>query len=291
MQIVYHIGANCTDDDRLVKSLLKNADAFAAQGIKVPGPSRYRRLLRETIQALDGQPPAPDTRDILLDAIMDEEECNRLVMSNDQFMCVHRRIFDNGAFFHLAEEKLTGLDAIFGHDEIEIFLGIRNPATFLPAVFAAIPDEDFAAFLQGVIPSEIRWSELVQRIRALVPRAHVTVWCNEDTPLIWAQLIREISGVDPLTKIVGGFDLLRTIMTEDGMKRFVGYLKSHPPQTEAHKRRIISAFLERYALDDEIEQEIDLPGWTDETVAHLTSLYDEDVYAITRMSGVTFISP
>jgi len=291
MQIVYHIGANCTDEDRLLKSLLRNADAFASQGVKVPGPSKYRRLLRETIQGLGGQPPAPDTREILLDAIVDEEECNRLVMSNDQFMCVHRRIFDKGRLYRLGDEKFTGLDAIFHSDEIEIFLGLRNPATWLPAVFNAISDDDFNDFMHGLAPADIRWSELVAKIRELVPRASLTVWRNEDTPLIWAQLIREISGVDPLTRIQGGFDLLSTIMSEDGMKRFVAYLKTHPPQTEVQKRRIISAFLERHALDEAIEDEIDLPGWTDETVQFLTQTYEEDCQAIARMPGVNFIAP
>jgi hypothetical protein len=50
MQIVYHIGANCTDQDRLFKSVLKNADTFAALGVKVPGPGKYRSLIRYTIQ-------------------------------------------------------------------------------------------------------------------------------------------------------------------------------------------------------------------------------------------------
>jgi len=60
MQIAYHIGANRTDQDRLLKSVLKNADAFSDHGVKVPGPSKYRRLVRETIQKLEGTQPAPD---------------------------------------------------------------------------------------------------------------------------------------------------------------------------------------------------------------------------------------
>jgi hypothetical protein len=54
MQIVYHIGANCTDQDRLLKSVLKNANTFATVGVKAPSPGKYRRLIRETIQSLDG---------------------------------------------------------------------------------------------------------------------------------------------------------------------------------------------------------------------------------------------
>lgn len=291
MQIVYHIGANCTDQDRLLKSILKNADNLSKQGIKVPGPGKYRRLLRETLEALDGNPPVAEAREILLDAILDDEQCNRLVLSHAQFMCVHRRVFEGGALYRLAETKLRSLASLFPEDEIDIFMGIRNPATFIPAVFHESPADDFARFMHGVAPETVRWSDLIAQIKTVLPKANLTVWCNEDTPLIWAQLIREISGVDPLTKITGGFDLLSTIISPEGMRRFVTYIKAHPPQTEVQKRRIIAAFLEKYALDDQIEDEIDLPGWTDETVETLSALYEDDIDRIERMTGVDFITP
>ena len=70
MQIAFHIGANCTDEDRLLKSVLRNADALLQQGIAVPGPGRYRKLIREAIESLDGAHPAQEARDVLLDAIV-----------------------------------------------------------------------------------------------------------------------------------------------------------------------------------------------------------------------------
>ena len=80
-------------------------------------------------------------------------------------------------------------------------------------------------------------------------------------------------------------------MSAEGMKKFVTYLKSNPPQTEQQKRRIIAAFLEKYAIEGEVEEEIDIPGWTDATVAQLTANYEEDIYRIERIEGVNFIAP
>ena len=40
MDIVLHAGAHCTDEDRLVKCLLKNKDLFLQRGVAGPGPSR-----------------------------------------------------------------------------------------------------------------------------------------------------------------------------------------------------------------------------------------------------------
>ncbi len=289
MQIAFHIGANCTDDDRILKSLLKNADTFAANGIKVPGPGKYRRLIRETIQSLDGATPAPDTRSILLDAILDEENINRLVLSNANFICVANRIFDGGVLYQQAEAKITALHKLFPQDEIEIFLALRNPATFLPVVFAQSKADTPEAYLQGLHPTQIRWSDLVRRIQGLFPQTKLTVWCNEDTPLIWADVLRSISGIEKDQKITGGFDLLASIMSDEGMNRFLNYMRTHPPKSEGQKRRVIAAFLDKYAVEDKIEEVVDLPGMTDDMVEELSQIYENDVAFIENLPGVTFI--
>lgn len=291
MQIVFHIGANCTDDDLLLQSLLKNAETFAKEGVKIPAPGKYRRLIRETIQTLNGQQPQPEARDVLLDTILDEGRYNRLVMSHSQFICVPKRIFEGGVFYALAEEKLTGLANLFPNDDLEIFLALRDPATFIPAVLKDSPVDTIEDLMGGLSPFDIRWSDLVARIRDLLPRATITVWCNEETPLFWAQLIREMGGVDPMFRITGGFDLLSTLMSPNGMKHFAAHLKEKPPENEKQKRQIIAAFLNRYAMREIIEEEIDIPGWTDETVSKLSAQYDADVRLIEQMEGIDFIAP
>ena len=131
MQIAFHIGANCTDEDRLLKSILRNTDALLQEGISVPGPSRYRRLLRETTQSLGTEQTAPDTRDILIDAIVEDDNIKRIVLSNDNFISIPKRIFDHGVFYPQAETKVRGLHRLFPDDDIAMYLGIRNPVTFL----------------------------------------------------------------------------------------------------------------------------------------------------------------
>ncbi len=291
MQIAYHIGANCTDDDRLLKSILKNGDVLSAHGVKAPGPGKYRSLIRETIQTLDGAAPDPDARQILLDAIVDDESTNRLVMSNSNFICIPNRIFDHGVFYEQTAFKLRGLTSLFGDDELEFFLGLRDPATFLPAAFRESKADVFSDFLRGTPLGDVRWSDVVLRIRETVPAAKLTVWCNEDTPLLWGNLIRRICGLPDDTQITGGFDLLATIMSPDGMKRFVSYIRKHPPKTDAQKRKIVLAFLEKYALEDEIEDVIDVPELDAPTVEALSAAYDADVDRIAAMPDVTFLEP
>jgi hypothetical protein len=290
MEIVYHIGAHCTDDDRLLKSLLKNADNFAEDGVKIPGPGKYRRLIRETIQGLNGARPQPNTRSILLDAILDDEPTERLILSNSNFICVPNRIFENGVFYAQAEPKIRALCELFPEDDIEIFLSLRNPATFVPSAFAKSDHTILDQFMYNMHIGDIQWSDIVRRIKHAAPNSHLTVWCNEDTPLIWAELIRRMGGVLPDQRITGGFDLLASIMSQQGLNRFLNYMRSHPPKTEDQKRRIIGAFLDKYALDEEIEEEVDLPGMTNEILEAISDAYEDDVDIIAAMPGVDFVS-
>ncbi len=291
MQVVLHAGAHCTDEDRILKCLLKNRGEFAEIGTAVPPPGRYRRLLRKTVQALEKSDPAPDARDLLIETILDGETADRMLLSERNLFCMATFAVRGATFYQKADSRLNEFKRLFAGDQIELFLSIRNPATFLPALYEKAAASDLLELLQGTDPRDLFWSELILRLRNTHPDIPITVWCNEDSPLIWGQIIREMAGLNPGTKIKGGFDLLSEIMTREGMKRFRAYLAKHPVMTEIQKRRVMVAFLDKFARPEAIEEELDVEGWSEELVEELTETYDEDVFEIARIPGVNFIAP
>ena len=86
--------------------------------------------------------------------------------------------------YEQAEAKIHALHQLFPDDEIELSLALRNPATFLPVAFAESKAATPKTYLQSLHPTQIRWSDLVRRIQGLFPMTQLTVWCNEDTPMI-----------------------------------------------------------------------------------------------------------
>jgi hypothetical protein len=291
MEIVYHIGIHCTDEDRLIKSVLKNTGNFSSDGVKIPSPNKYRRAIRETIQELNGAPPEPGMREELLNGILDGSDAKRLVMSNPNFICVPNRVFGRNVFYTQTEPKIRALHQIFPEDQIEIFMSLRNPATYLPALFAESDLSDYTAFMKNMHVTDILWSNIIRRILHVAPKSRLVVWCNEDTPLIWAELIRKLGGVAPDREIAGGFDLLGTIMSPLGLDRFQAYMRQNPPKTEAQTRKVLVAFLEKFAIPEQIEEEVDFPNATPALVQELTNKYDEDVALIAGLPGVEFIKP
>lgn len=293
MQVALHTGAHFTDDDKLLKSLAKNTEMFAERGISLPKPRSYRADMRSTLGEVQNAAQRDELRARFLDNLVDKsvKSPDRILMSHSNFFGVPKIAIRQNMIYPDAAERLLDFCNIFEQDEVEIFLAIRNPATFLPAMLGGTPCKSIDDLTNNSIPTALRWSELVTRIRAAVPQASLTVWCNEDTPLLWEELLREMAGLDATQPIEGGNDLLDEIMSKEGMSRYQSYIDSHPGMTEMQKRRVIAAFLDKFALDDELEEELDIPGWTEDFIDALTEIYDEDLYEMSRLPGVNLIMP
>lgn len=289
MRIVYHLGAHCTDEERLVRCLLKNRGTLAEQGIVVPSPTRYRKLLRDTAVQLKGQSATIETQALVLEQIMDEDVAERLVLSWDSFLSFPQWAL-RGSMYAVAGERVRAFTQIFPQIEAEFHLAIRNPATFLPALHEKQKAKSYEEFFGDVDIPRLRWSDVVAQINRLNPGVPLVVWCDEDTPLIWPEVLQAVSGHDDATDLVETDELLAQIMSPDGLARMRNYISLHPPGSVLQRRRIVSAFLDKFALPDRIEMSFELPGWTPELVEHLTRTYAEDVALIRQMPGVSFIA-
>ncbi len=295
MRIVYHLGAICTDEERLLRCLLKNRGVLARQGIVVPGPARYRSLLRETVISLKGQPATRDTQALVLDQIMDEDQAGRLILSWDSFLSLPPWVLD-GQLYPAAAERVRAFSQIFPEIEAEFHLAIRNPATFLPALFIRQQVDKkrakpYADFIAKVDMFQMRWSDVIADVLEMNPGVPLTIWCDEDTPLIWPEVLQAVSGHSSDTVLEDRDELLAQIMSAEGLERMNAYLAGHPVTGPAQRRKVVSAFLDKFALPDRIDMEVDLPGWTEDTVRSLSTAYDQDVARIAAMPGVTFLTP
>lgn len=291
MQVVLHAGAHMTDEDRLSACLIKNRALLSENGTEIPNPGRYRKAIRILLRTAAREGITADARDTVMQSAKLTHEPERLILSGPSFFGTPKMAAGGAELYSSAEPRLGYFGQIFPNDQIELFIGIRNPATFLPATFDMTGFETMTEYLRGGDPMSIRWSHLIERLHAAFPDIPLTVWCNEDTPLIWSQVMREMAGLDPTVALDGEFALIEEIMTAPGLERFRSYVGSHPNMTEIQKRRVIAAFLDKFADDDAIEEELDIPGWTEELIDHMTELYDEDVYAIQRIPGVNLITP
>lgn len=294
MQIVYHLGVHCTDDGGLLRVLLRNRALLRQERIAVPEPDRYPDLLRAAASVFAGRAADAAGAEQLLDGLLpgaDEDETARLILSFEGFLAFPRDAVTQSQLYPAAAARSRGLAALFPEDGVEFHLAIRNPATFLPALSARRKAKGQEPLPDGFEAQALRWSELLERIHAACPEAGLTVWCDEDTPLIWHSVLRAVSGHDEGIELAHALDLPASLMSEVGQRRMAAWLAETKPLTDAERRRGIADYLERFALPERLEVEVDLPGWTDETVARLTEAYEVDCARIAGLPWVRFLTP
>lgn len=285
MEIVFHVGAHFTDEDQIARVLLKNRAKLAEQGIIVPWARQYRFLFRDLLSRLGGQRASPEMQDMLLDALMAEDEPERVVLLHDEFLSYLPDAVAEGRLYPGGAARLAALRHIFPEIPVSFCLATRNPATFL-AAWRAAAGSDVA------VPDvrELRWSDLVAEVRDAVPDSPVTVWCHEDAPVVWPEILREISGHAEGTALTHLDEILMPLLTDEGFERLTAFLAERPPASPTARRRAVAAFLGRFPRPDALEVEVDLPGLTDELLEEVTAAYDKDLVRIAGMPGVRLLA-
>ncbi|MEM1387707.1 MAG: hypothetical protein AAF748_05065 [Pseudomonadota bacterium] len=288
---VYHLGVHATDEDLLVRSLLKDGNLLQGRNVIVPRPRRYRTMVREHLQLYRGDPMPDEAQKAFFDALLQGYACERAVLSDPDYLTMPYNVFESQQLYSKAGFRTTWLRYLFPENPCEFFIGLRNPATFLPALLGLKGVPGYEALVKKTDPRRMRWPNMLERIQNNNPGCPITVWSNEDTPLIWPQLLREITATELSFRFQGDNDVLKEIVRPEGLEKLERYLEGRPPQSELQRRRVIAAFLDKYAMPEALEAEIDLPGWTGDLVDEVTALYEDDLYTIERMPGVNFISP
>lgn len=290
MRIVYHLGAHCTDEGNLLRVLLRNRAGLAALGTAVPEPDRYPDLLRAAAAAFAGKPPGAEAA-AALRAALAPEGTGRMVLSFESFLAFPRDAVTPAAFYPGAAARAQGLAALFPGAEVEFHLAIRNPATWLPALSAKRRAKGQDPLPDGFDARALRWSDLVARLADAVPEAIVTVWCDEDSPLIWHRILRALGDQPEAMDLDGALAFPSGLMAAEGAQALAAWFAQARPATDAARRDGIAAHLERHALPERMESAIDLPGWTAETVASLSAAYDADLDRIAALEGVRLLLP
>lgn len=291
MQILFHIGAHCTEAGRLPRALRKDAAILQEHRVAVPRPSDIRTAFRDASLNLQGAPADAATQRHLLASGDVPKDSDRVILTNPSFLCMGKVAVEDGVLYSKSHKSLW-LRNLFPEDDVDFALAIRNPATWLPALHAEHgAGQSFADFIGVTDLTDMRWAPFLTRLREDNPESKLTVWCNEDTPLIWPEILRQTSGLDADVPLLGDDEILAEIMAPVGLDRLRSYLRTHPPSTAPTRRRIVGAFLEKFVLDEAIEEEIDIPGWSDELIHDITEAYEADLDVIRQMPGVALIEP
>ena len=292
MKIVFHCGVHGTDGDRMLKSLLNNRDYLLKNGTEVLTPNRYRGVLDEALMSLNGGTATEEMQEILLDSILETDSPHRVILSHPGFQGPAFRALSADGLYPQMGARMRSLAALFpGHDS-EFFIALRHPVVLLRVLLAQSPNSTYDSLTRGLRPDEFSWTAAIQRLVATLGGRHrLVLWCHEDVPLIWPEVLRLVGDIPPEVRLSGGLAYLHDVIGDEGLSRLRGEMVGRDRLTIAERRELHSEFIGVFATDDALSEPVDLPGWTQQDVDKATARYEADIAEIAVLPGVEFITP
>lgn len=292
MEIALHLGVHCTDDERLLRALMKNRSRLTDDGLALPSPRAYRVMLPKLVRSLRGSPAGADVQEMVRDALTGEARPKRLILSHENLSCFPTNAVGPHGLYGGLPQRLAALANIFPADDCTFFVALRNPATLVPEVLSRAGIDDRGAHLDGIDPLDLRWGPVLKRMLEAVPDARLIFWCNEDTPLLWPDILHGIVGGDGDVPLDGEDDMLTMLLSDEGLAALHSHLAGiEGPIGVAERHEITASFLDRFARPEEMETSVDMPGWSAAMVEEMTLAYDDDVAEVAALPGVEFLLP
>lgn len=291
MDIALHLGAHLTDEAQLRDCLRANQAALATAGVLVPRPRECLTPVLDAANQIAEGEAVPKFITDLCSAVGADENTGRLVLSAPGLLARLPEALDGRLLYPQAAPRIQALREMFAGHQVELFFCIRNPATYVPAFLANAKERHVQNVLANLSGESLRWSQLVADFRSLWPEAALTLWCDEDTPFLWHQLLELVAGMTPEGGFAKSYNWFQSVMLEGGAEKLEAYLQASPPVDEDHRQKVISAFLDKFCDDAKLDIDISATGWDEAQVDALTQLYEDDVEVISRMDGVRVLLP
>lgn len=291
MKLAFHIGVHGTDDGRLLNCLLNNSDLLLEKGREIVPSERHNEFLGQTLMQLQGGTATDEMEALLLDSLLVTDKPSRAVLSGSSLLGAVGRIVGANGFYWQIGTRAASLVNLFPNHDVEIFAAVRNPATLLSDMLPHFSGGGYAEFMRGLRPEDIRWNQPARQLVQAVQGRRVVLWCHEDAPLLWPEILRLIVDLDAETPLKGSMQYMEELLDAESVKALRETLGAQDHLSIASRRSICARFLHKHASPDALEQEIDLPDWTQDLVDRMTEDYYRDIAEITALPGVEFIMP
>lgn len=291
MQVAIHAGAAFTDEGRLLRSLQTNGAALAQNRVSYFGPRRYRQVFKPAFQALNTRPPLPDEIERIRSNLPIQPEVARAIFSSEGFIGEKDSVLADGQFYPFAGKRVSVLEEAFSDCQLELFLALRNPGSFIPKYLMSLPEQAREDVIRNNDLSHLSWVEMIEDVHDFAPGVQITLWCNEDIPLLWGDVVRSVGGLAADVAIKDEYDLLISLLTEEGQSQAQAILDQVSTLSQAETRDVLADILANHAQPDKMEEELDLPGWSDEIIDAFSELYEQDLTRLETMAGVKVLKP
>ncbi|NOD36833.1 MULTISPECIES: hypothetical protein [unclassified Ruegeria] len=286
MQVIIHAGAAFTDEGHILSSLVANRQMLAEMKTAPMGPRMSRQFVKIMSDALTQGTSIDETRDSLAPLFPQDVNLERVVLSSDKFFGPRRTALQHGQIYPFAGRRTAFTETLLEGAQLELFVGLVNPGIFIPKTLMSIHEDHRRDILASTDLSCLSWLSMIEDLRELAPQFKLTVWENENLPLIWGDIVRAMTGLPSETPLPDEYSFLTSLLTDAGQGQVQEILGRRTPLDIQGQREELAQVLEDQARPELVEEELDLPGWNTDIFDAFTELYAQDMAAIRTMSDI-----
>lgn len=291
MQIVIHAGVAFTDEGQIIDLFKTNAGLLNEYNVTILGFPAYRRQFRIPLKALRPGSEAGNVREGFLNRLPKNTLIERAIVSTPQFLGELPTTVMDGQFYPLAGQRIAYLGEVFEGMQVELFIALRNPGSFIPRALMSLPAADRQRVLEETDLSCLSWLTLIDNIRDLAPDVNITLWSDEASPLIRGDVVRTMAGLPENVVLDQEYSLLSSLVSSVGKQEIRTLFETQPTLARSALRVELGRIFEEFAQPEAIEEELDLPGWSEEIVEAFTELYEQDLEMLQNLPEVRFLAP
>lgn len=287
-----HIGVHFAGAAYLPESLNANEGLLKKTGMHAPSPRQARAAILGMIDQLDGLPPILPEEEAVLSRLRGDTGARNLFMFDDRWAAPLRSAFNGDILYSEIDERVLPVAELFASSKLQISLSLLNPGVFLNNSLSSEPAEKHVRdFIKRIDPETLRWRDTVAKLRKALPDVPLLLWCEEDAPLIWPDVLRHLFNLPDDCPVLARLAPLRPLIEKEGFIRLETYLRKHPPETRAQYEQVIMLFLDKYGKHEALIPHCDVPSCNAETLEIMSANYEEDVAYLAQQDGITFLLP
>ncbi|NOC94284.1 hypothetical protein GS610_20380 [Ruegeria sp. HKCCD6228] len=286
MQVAIHAGVAFSDEGLVMSSLGANRSVLAKYRTAVLGPRRSRLFVKVMSDSILQGVSDADARNRLSELVAGNQNLDRVVVSSDKFFGPRRTALQDGQIYPFAGNRTAHTDTLLDGVQVQVFAGLVNPGVFIPKILASIHEDHRRDILASTDLSCLSWLGMIEDLRDLAPQVQLTLWEHENSPLIWGDIIRAIAGLPDEAVLHEEFAFLSSLLTEAGQRHVLDIVRKGDAIDHGRRREEMANILDEYARPEQIEEELDLPGWNSDIVEAFTELYEQDLATIRSMPDV-----
>ena len=296
MRVTLHVGLHFAGAPRLMAGLRANNPVFEANGTFVPRQKDYRAPVADILHKLDGLPPIEAEQIDLLSQILKNRKISHLVMSDVLWAGALDAAFSEGRLYADLGATVARVAELFDTSDVRIAISLRDPVGFVADALAT-PQlaGKMTPFLRTCDTATLGWERGLRELRAALPMSAMVVWREEDAPLIWPRVLRDLGRLPPGAAVARAYAPLRPILSDTGLRELFGEVASNPPCDDSAFENLVRRYLAEFAIPDNVRdgpaRSVNIAGWSQDTLHDITQRYWAQTAAFAKEEGVTLIAP